>query len=622
MHKRLYTLFVLLLLPIFLVACEEHGAGSKVDADTLAATLQRAMDTAETLEAMNLKAYGLATAGGELADVDVAKAREVLEQAAQLVNQSRSGEFLGTLAELRATIADWPAAEQEQIAGALDRIEGATSRVWVVRVVAEGLMKVDRPGAQALLERVAYAASNEPNKKYRDLDLRSTATLMAKMNVASAVNIAAQIDDPRMQSWAYTEIGSIAADSSADTAREVIEMAANAARAIPANVTAESALVTDETSQETRDIVLGAETARINAAAARALSGAALAMNRIDASAASGMFREAASMASGIKEEYPYIRAYAMSDVAMDYAMVNPAGAAEMADAIGSEHKDAKFAVLMKAINAKVASGGGANILTDITKAQSVADAIENEFDRAKALDTLAIATVPYDKAKAVEMAESIERELGEEKYCYSAFKNNVLSVVARATMAEDEEATKAILEPTPEVSIKEHGKHIVTPRFANNDVNYIKGKTYLLMAQDKLGSDNDAAVKLFGKAAGAAGAAKSSQLMWEIAEGMCKINPDNLMDFAAKIEEGDYYNKAMALSSVAANWSAQGNVNAPMVWDMAAKSANMMGDDIESSMLLNRIAVACSAYDRAMAGRIFEMSLAKVNKIGMKEEG
>jgi len=611
MHKRLLTLFALLLLPIFLVSCKE-GAESTVNADVLASTLQTAMDTADTLDNMNLKAYGLAQVGSGLVSVDPAKAGQVLNEAMVVVNEVRSPKYKAILSELQSATAGWPKAEKGQVDPAIDRIEKATTRVWVVRQVAEGIMKLDKNNGLGLLRQVAVVATTIPDARYRDLDLRSISGLMAQADAQGAVTVANNISDARVRAWALTDIGSTAAKTGASSAMEILMMAADAARGIPAQVSPESSIITEEATQETKDAVLGPESARITASSARALSAVAVAMKAIDEAQAKGLLSEAAQIASGIDNaRYPYTRAYAISDVAMSEADVDPSMAVQTADSINAGHEDAKFAVLLKAINVKAAEGMTSGILTDISKAEDVALVIHDHFDRAKALAALGKAAVPFDKAIASEIAGKIEVELGHGTFAYTGIKNEVLADVAVAWSKEDDAKAKEVMEAG-----------IVEPRFARQAVMFTKAKAYLAMADDKAANDSAAAMKLYGKAAGAADEAGSTMLKWEIAKGLCKLDSDKLIDFAAKIPEGDFYNKAMTMTALASEWSAKGSPNAAMAWDMAAKSANMMGDNIESSELLNKVAAACAAYDKAKAGQIYGMSYARVSKIGAKVEG
>jgi len=621
MHKKLIRLFALMLLPVLLLACNEHGTESKVDKDTLAKTLQTAMDTAKELDNITTKAYGMARVGAGMAVIDPAKAGQTLDEAMRLANQARSAQYRSVLAELQSTTADWPAAEKEQVADAIDRIEKNTTRVWLVRSIAEGIMINDTPAAKGLLMAAADKAVTMPDARYRDLDLRSIASLMATMDPESAKVIASRIGDREIKCGALVEIGAAMAGSNPQGAELILKAAAEAAGSI-ARLEPKSELLVPDVSQETKDMVLGADKAKLVAASARALAGVAAAMNAVDPAAARMLADQAAETASGIDaKKYPYTRAYAMSDVAIAIAGFDMSKSTAISDEMDVAHSDARAVAMLAVIRARSGSANQTNMLSAIEDAVKVAESIPDGYDKAKTLAALAEETIPYNKDKAVEIAGMIEEPLGNDTYGYSLLKNQVLADVAVAWTGEDDDVAKKILEPTPEEVNKDHKKYIVEPRFAKNTVLYSKAVAYLGMADKKLASDEKVAVKLYNKAAGAAADAKSTRLQWEVARRLCKLNDDMLFDFAAVIPPGDYVNQSRALADIAADWSAKGKTNAGMVWDMAAKAANTLGDDMESSEALNHVAAMCAKYDKDKATDIYAMSMKRVVKIG-KEEG
>lgn len=620
MHKRLYKLFALILLPVFLVACE-HATESTVDKDLLAATLQKAMDTAKELDNMNMKAFGMARVGMGMAKIDPAKAGQTLNEAMMLARQARSPQYRSVLAELKSTTAGWPAAEKDQVADAIDRIEKATTRVWVVRAIAEGIMISDKDSAGSLLISAANAAAMIPDPKYRDLDLRSIAALMANLNVDAAGAIADGISDPRIAAWALTEIGGTAAATGAGDPAAILGRAAEAARSIPVSLEASSPLLVPGASEEAREMVLGAEAARITAEGARALGSVAAAMSGVDLGAAKMLADEAAGMAMGIDEKkFGYARAYALSDVAIEIAKFDASKAAGIMENIDTKHADARVAAMLAVINARAGSVNSSAILSDISGALVMAESMTDDYDRAKAMAALAKAAIPYSKEKAAEIAAGIEEELGHDTYAFSSIKNDVLAGVAVAWAGEDNDMAKKILDPTAEEAGKDHGRFVVEPRFCKDMVLRTKAAAYMGIADKMLASDRAAAMKLYTKAAGAAADAKSSALQWKLAEKMCKEDTGKLFDYAAGIAPGDFENQAAALTRIAADWTEKGNPSSGMVWDMAAKAANMLGDDLESSAALNRVAEACAGYDKDKATEIYAMSMQRVVKIGAEE--
>jgi len=620
MHKKLYRLFALMLLPVLLIACNEHGTESTVDKDTLAATLQKAMDTAKELDNITVKAYGMARVGAGMAGIDPAKSGQALNEAMILANQARSAKYRATLAELKNTTADWPEAEKEQVADAIDRIENNTTRVWLVRAITEGIMINDAPAAKAILMAAADKAVAIPDTRYRDLDLRSIASLMSRMDPDSAKVVASRIGDREIKCDALIEIGSAMTASDPQGAELILKAAAEAADSI-SRMEPKTDLLVPDVSQETKDAVLGADKAKLVAASARALANVAVAMNSVNPAAARMIADRAAETAMGIEaKKYPYTRAYAMSDVAIAITGFDMSKATNIIDEIDAAHPDARAAGMLAVIRARAGSANSTNMLSAIEDAVNVAEGIEDSYDRSKTLAALAVDAIPFNKDKAVEIAGMIEEPLGHETYGYSLLKNQVLADVAVAWTGEDDDLAKKILDPTAEDVNKDHSKYIVEPRFAKNEVLYCKAVAYLGMADKKMATDEAAAVKLYNKAAGAAAEAKSTRLQWEIARRLCKINDDMLFEFAAVIPPGDYVNQSRVLADVAADWSARGKTNAGMVWDMAAKAANSIGDDMESSEALNHVAAECANYDKDKATNIYAMSMKRVVKIGQEE--
>jgi hypothetical protein len=621
MHKKLMRLFALMLLPVLLMACNEHATESKVDKDTLSKTLQKAMDTAKELDNITTKAYGMARVGEGMASIDPVKAGQTLNQAMVLANQARSAQYRSTLAELQSTTTDWPSAEKEQVADAIDRIQNDTTRVWLIRAIAEGIMINDPSTAKGILTAAADQAVTIPNARYRDLDLRSIASLMARMDTDAAKVVASRIGDREIKCCALIDIGKAVAGTNRDGAELVLKAAAEAAESV-ARMEPKSDLLVPDASQATKDAVLGADKAKLVAMSARSLANVAVAMNAVNPSTAKMIADQAAETATAIDAKaYPYTRAYAMSDVAIAIAGFDMSKSTSIIDEMDVAHPDARVAAMLAVIKARAGSENQTNMLSAIEDTVKVAESIPDAYDKAKSLAALGEEAIPYNKDKAVEIAGMIEEPLGNDTYGYSLLKDQVLADVAVAWTGEDDDIARKILDPKPEELLKDHKKGIEEPRFAKNTVLYCKAVAYLAMADKKLASDEKAAVKLYNKAAGTAADAKSTRIQWEVAKRLCKLQDDKLFDFAATIPPGDYANQAKALSDIAADWSAKGKPTADMVWDMAAKAANTLGDDMESSEALNEVASMCAKYDKGKATDIYAMSMKRIEKIG-KEEG
>ncbi len=599
MHKRICLILAVLATSVFLAACAEHGSEKKVDPKVLAAVTDKASKMADELDNMNTKAFGLAELGTAMVAADPAGARAVLDEALATAKNVHGETYKSGLAEIKAAAADWAPADQEQVAPALKRIEDATSRVWTMRAAAGGILQLDRARGAAVLDEAAALAEAIPDKRYRDLDLRSVAEQMADIDVAKATATVGKIADPRVKAWALTSIGSGVAVKNRDEAVRVLTAAAEVAESIQ-KMEPSSELVTSETREDVKQKVQESQTAKHGAECAKALSQVAAVMAGLDGSKAREIFGKAASIASGVQT--PYTKAYTMSDVACNMAGSDPDGAAQLAGKIETGHEDARFAALLAV--ARVRAKDGPMQREDLDKLLEVAEGISDSYDKSKALEQVGIAMAGVNKDAALQVAEKIEYPANKIPRT-SMLKNEVLAAIAVAWAKEsDDEAKKAL-------------DKIVEPRFAKADILYIKGKALLDMAKIKSATDQPAAIKLYNKAAGMASDAKSTQLLWKVAAGVCKLDSDKLFDMAAKIE-GDSYNKTKALTEIAADWSAKKDPKAAMVWDMAAKAAAGIDDNFQSAEMLRYVAVRCAQFDKAKAASIFGKAKEKVSKIGV----
>ncbi|MGA2191966.1 MAG: hypothetical protein ABSG42_01145, partial [Nitrospirota bacterium] len=531
---------------MILFSCNENSVEKKMDPKVVAAVVEGAMKTADRLDGMNMKAYEMGQVGTAMAENGAAGAAEVLDGALKTADEVHSLSNKAVAEKLRTQTADWSAKDLEQITPTIDRIEKATARVWVIRSIAEGIGILDKGKAMIVLSDAARDAGQMTDMKYRDMDLRSVSAAMAPINLEAAVEAAGRISDPRVKAWALTEAGKEASEPAA--AVKILAMAGDAALAIQQSEP-ESELLCDRTPASARDKVLSAEKSRLVAASAKALAGAALAMNKVDAQKARAMFGTAVETAASI--EHPYTKAYAMSDVAMVMAEADPAQASQLSEQIEPGHEDAKFAAMMKVASVNAKNKGRADE-AEIDKVAEVAKSISDPYDRAKALQAACTAMVPVNKDKAAQLAADID---------YPELRNTVLAAVAVEYSKQDDGLAKKALD------------NIAEPRFAKAAVLYVKAGALSEMAAIKAQKDQAAAIKLYGKAAGAAAEAKSQALQWKIATALCALDQNKLFDMAAKIDSDDSA-RAVALSDIAADWSSRGDQRAGMVWDLAAKAA------------------------------------------------
>lgn len=592
MLKRIFAITCAVALLAVLTSCAEKEGNSGVDPKVVAAAVDKAGKTADTLDNMNLKAFELGRLGAAMAEQGVPGASETLDEALKLATAVRAPSNLALAAELRDQSKDWGPKDHEALDPALDRITNDSTRVWVIRSIAEGIAKSDKAKAIGILDQAAKDAQTIPDPRYRDLDLRGVSGALAELDFSDGMGVAANISDPRVRSWAFMEAGKAAAANGSKDAAQAFAAAGDAAEAV-LNMAPSSGLLTEATPADVKAKVLAFDKARLEAYAARAMANAALAMKDYDPVKSSAIFAKAEQIADSIDK--PYTKSYAMSDVAMALAGSNATEADAYASKIAAGHEDAKFAAMMKVGASEGGSCRAACDSGEMDKAVSVAESISDPYDRAKALALTATALANCDPKKAEEVAGKIE---------YTALKDSVLASIAVAASKEGDEQFKKALDKIDE------------PRFAKDEAVYSEACALIGAAEIKAKTDPAAAIKLYNKAASEAADAKSPVLQWKIATELCSLDPDKLMSYAAKLE-GDDATKASALSEIASDWSAKGDYRSPMVWDMAVKSAMAVDDNSASAELLSKIASSCAKYDKARAAAIFSKALEKAGKIG-----
>jgi hypothetical protein len=591
MLKRIFAITCAVALLAVLSSCNEKE-GKTVDPKVVAAAVDKAGKTADALDNMNLKAFELGRLGAAMAEQGVSGASETLDEALKLATGVRSPSNLAVATELREQSKDWGPKDREAIDPALDRITNDSTRVWVIRSIAEGIAKSDKAKAVGILAQAAKDAQTIPNLRYRDLDLRGVSAALASLDLSAGMGVAANISDPRIRSWALMEAGNAAKANGSKDAAQAFAAAGDAAEAV-LKMEPSSELITDATPADVKAKVLALNKGRNEAYAARALANAALAMKDYDPAKSMAMFTKAEEIADSI--EQPYTKSYAMSDVAIALAGSNATEADAYSSKIAAGHEDAKFAAMMKCGTSGADKSGPACDSAELVKAVDVAESISDPYDRAKALELTATDLVSCDPKKAEEVAGKIE---------YTALKDSVLSSIAVAASKEGDDKFKKALDKIEE------------PRFANAEAVYAKACALVGAAEIKAKTDPAAAKKIYNKAATSAADAKSQALQWKIAVELCNLDPDKLMNYAAKLE-GDDATKAAALAEVAADWSAKGDYRSPYVWDMAVKSAMSVDDKTASAELLSKIASSCAKYDKARAAAIFSKALDKAGKIG-----
>jgi len=573
--------------------------------------LQQSLDTSKELDGMLLKAYGLAKLGDDMASSDPEGAMENLEEAFTIARQALTPKYRNAYTSLSGEVADWPAADKEQVAGAIDNIDLASSRVWLIRYIAEAMYPVNPDRAGEVASWAVNQTGGITNDMYRDLDLRGLSAYFADKDIVSANNVAMRISDLKVKSFAFKQIaGQAIADGNITQAKLALDKAAGFAKSMPSmDAPVPEKMYADSAPDEVKAQVQAHENAKQTAYAARALSSIAVMAKAIDTRVARAMLDDAVSMAESIDEEYSYTKAYALSDIAANYAVVDTNAAESILGKLDSEHAGAKASGIVKIAKVK-ANYNVAGIVSDITPLTHLVEEMEEPYEGAMALYSVGSIIAPASPEKARELSAEIE---------YPEIKNALLIEVAKVWAEDNVEEAKLVIEDKPKEG--GHGEeadsffHIY--QYSPAGTLYQKAVAYMAMADAVSQSDPESAMKLYAKAAGFAADSGSSQLEWSLATKMCKIDHSKFMGYAAKLAPTDAKSQVKALVDIATDWSMKGDPYSGLVWDEAIGVAGSTMDDFEAGCLLGKVGSACSGYYPDKASGAFMKSAERYAKVG-----
>ncbi|MHB8173993.1 MAG: hypothetical protein ACYDFU_05985, partial [Nitrospirota bacterium] len=150
MLKRIFAITCAVALLAFLSSCSEYNGqkeGGSADPKAVAAAVATASKTADALDNMNLKAFELGNIGTAMAEQGVPGASGTLDQALKLATDARAQSNVSLAAELRDQSKGWGPKDREAIDPLIERITNASTRVWVIRSIAEGIAKLDKAKA-------------------------------------------------------------------------------------------------------------------------------------------------------------------------------------------------------------------------------------------------------------------------------------------------------------------------------------------------------------------------------------------------------------------------------------------------------------------------------------------
>jgi hypothetical protein len=337
-------ILILFSLPLFRVpAAETVTASSEEQASqTVIDTAQRAASAAERAQA---RAWMLARVGAARAE-NGEDALEALDEAlagAREAQMNTAALWGGAQAAQEVNAGSHAGLEKANLAAS--QLDAARSRAWGLRMIAAEWVHVDPERAQEILEEARQVAHSAPGL-YRDLDLRAIAVTYAAIDLDRGLEIAAEVKDAGLRSWAYREIGAMA-------------VAPNQSSAMYA-AAVEAARLVDDPIQRAR---LLAETARHSGQAA--------------------LFQEALAALDGIEGAS---RAYALADLAAR------SGELTIADLISNEYPGAKAYAYYRLGRHEQAWLAAGQIVDGYERAKAQA-AIAAAWKNADAAGTIAVST-------------------------------------------------------------------------------------------------------------------------------------------------------------------------------------------------------------------------------------
>jgi tetratricopeptide (TPR) repeat protein len=519
------------------------GSGSATQAET-----QEIVSTATNLAQTQELAIGRAWAMGQVATawavVDPAGARQAVADSIEAAQEAAAGgdEQRGIAADLRDQSSDWAPVDWRGAIALAERIERNSSRAWVLRAIAGELADQDPSRAASLLSTALEIAQGNPLPQYSAEDESTVAQQMAGLDSAEAIRVAGAIPDPAAKGRALREIAQQLSQEDSARSASALEEAISAAREISdpydrAWALRESALVPG-----------------------------------VEAAQASQLLDEAQDAADRITDAEP--QEYALSDIAVAWAHLDPEQAMAVVGGIGDFDPQAKVDALMGIAEARLSASDPEGARTVLEEALSANEDVLDVYERARAVNAIVTDMAPVDYERALELARDIT-----DPYLHG----DALRFLAEAQAAE---------KPDDAVALAEE----IEPAF-------IRVQALTAIGATVAGSDQEKAVDVFTKALSEAGDLKNTYPLRLLASAWAPLDPTKALDVAEKVE--DDQDKVVALTDVALAMLDTDPAQAHVLFEEAYEIAQKVKSDADpfaSSTVLLDLAAAWLPVDRAEA--------------------
>jgi hypothetical protein len=552
----------LLVLP-FVWSCGSSSDDDTGSADAVAEAMSAASSVADQQERAIDRAWAMAQVAIDWAALDPDAAQQAIADSVDAAEEAASGgdEQRSAAAELRELAADWDAVDWRSAIPLAERIERNASRAWVLRAIAGALADEDPDQAESLLADALDLARANPLPQYGAADESTVALELGKIDPDAALDAAEAIADPEAKARALRELVWQFGDSDPELVESTVAEAINAAGEISGPYDRAWAL--------------------------RKLAGAPLA----DAVQAKDLLGEAENAAAQIEEVEP--QAFALSDIAAAYAILEFEHAVELVERIAANYPEARVAALVGIAEALTASDSE-RAISALEDALTENEEVLDTYEQARAVNVIVTVMAELDHQRAVELAEEIED---------AYFQGDALRVLALAVVDEDAEQALALAEE-------------IEPLF-------IRVQTLIAIGVEVAATDSEQAISIFEGALSEAGDLKDTYALRLLASAWAPVDAVKALDIADRVEDdGD---RAKALTSVALAMLATDEARAQVLFETAEEKAQGIKSDDDpfaAATALQDLAAAWSSVDEAEAGRLYSAAFEAATAVEVEPTG
>lgn len=560
---RIILLGVALLVLPFIWGCGSSSDDDTESADAVAEAMGAATGVADQQERAIDRAWAMAQVAIDWAALDPDAAEQAIADSVRAAEEAASGgdEQRTVAADLRELAATWDPVDWRSAIPLAERIERNASRAWILRAIAGALADEDPDQARSLLADALEIARTNPLPQYGAADESTVALELGNTDPDAALAAAEAIADSEAKARALRELVWQFEDSNPELVESTVGDAISAAREI----------------SDPYD----------RAWALRESAGAPLA----DSVQTKELLGDAEDAAAQIEEVEP--QAFALSDIAAAWAMLDFERALELAESIPANYPEARVAALVGIAEALTASDSerAVSALEDaLTENEEVLDT----YEQARAVNVIVMVMAELDLERAIELAEEIED---------AYLQGDALRVLALAVVDEDAEQALVLAEE-------------IEPLF-------IRVQTLIAIGVEVAAEDSEQAISIFEGALSEAGDLKDTYALRLLASAWAPLDAVKALDIADRVE--DDADRAQALADVALAMLATNEAKAQVIFETAEeKAAGIKSDDdpFAAATALKDLAAAWSSVDEAEAGRLYDAAFEAAAAVEVEPTG